>query len=205
VTPLQMAGAYSVFANGGYKVNPYLIAKITDSGGNVLSEVKPDKAGEEANRVIDARNAFIMDSMLKDVAKYGTAAKAQQALKRPDIAGKTGTTNDSFDAWFAGYQNHLVGIAWIGFDQPRNLGNRETGGGLALPIWIGYMQKALKTVPVEERTMPDGIIQANGDYYYAEYPPGSGVGSLGVAGATPGAPGATEAPKTRDEVKNELF
>jgi penicillin-binding protein 1A len=206
VTPLQMAGAYSVFANGGYKVNPYLISKITDSAGNVLSEAHPDKAGDEASRVIDARNAFIMDSMLKDVAKYGTAAKAQATLKRPDIGGKTGTTNDSFDAWFAGYQRHLVGIAWMGFDQPRNLGNRETGGGLALPIWIGYMQKALKSVPVEESRMPDGIIQANGDYYYAEYPPGSGVTSLGVAGATPGAtPGTGEPPKTRDEVKNELF
>jgi penicillin-binding protein 1A len=206
VTPLQMAGAYSVFANGGYKVNPYLISKITDSAGNVLSEAHPDKAGNEANRVIDARNAFIMDSMLKDVAKYGTAAKAQQVLKRPDIAGKTGTTNDSFDAWFAGYQNRLVGIAWIGFDQPRNLGNRETGGGLALPIWIGYMQKSLKDIPVEERRMPEGIIQANGDYYYSEYPPGASVSALGVAGATPGgAPGGGEPPKTRDEVKNELF
>jgi penicillin-binding protein 1A len=201
-----MAGAYSVFANGGYKVNPYLISKITDSAGNVLSEAHPDKAGNEANRVIDARNAFIMDSMLKDVAKYGTAAKAQQVLKRPDIAGKTGTTNDSFDAWFAGYQNRLVGIAWIGFDQPRNLGNRETGGGLALPIWIGYMQKSLKDIPVEERRMPEGIIQANGDYYYSEYPPGASVSALGVAGATPGgAPGGGEPPKTRDEVKNELF
>jgi penicillin-binding protein 1A len=204
VTPLQMAGAYAVFANGGYKVNPYLISKITDASGAVLSEVKPDRAGVEANRVIDARNAFVMDSMLKDVAKYGTAAKAQQVLKRPDIAGKTGTTNDSIDAWFAGYQSKLVGIAWIGFDQPRNLGNKETGGGLALPIWIGYMQKALKSVPVDERTMPDGLIASGGDYYYAEYPPGTGVRTLGVA-ENPGGPAGTEGEKTRDEVKNELF
>jgi penicillin-binding protein 1A len=125
-------------------------------------------------------------------------------LKRPDIAGKTGTTNDSIDAWFAGYQAKLVGIAWIGFDQPRNLGNKETGGGLALPIWIGYMQKALKSVPVDERTMPDGLIAENGDYYYAEYPPGSGVRTLGVA-ENPAGPSGTEAEKTRDEVKNELF
>jgi len=203
VTPLQMAGAYAVFANGGYKVNPYLISKITDASGAVLSEVKPDRAGVEANRVIDARNAYVMDSMLKDVVKYGTANKAM-VLKRPDIAGKTGTTNDSIDAWFAGYQTKLVGIAWIGFDQPRNLGNKETGGGLALPIWINYMQKALKSMPVDERTMPDGLIAANGDYYYAEYPPGTGVRTLGVA-ENPGGPAGQEAEKTRDEVKNELF
>ncbi len=199
VTPLQMAGAYAVFANGGYKVSPYIISKITDSNGNVLSQVVPDKAGDEANRVIDERNAFLMDSMLKDVVKHGTAMKAL-ALKRPDIAGKTGTTNDSFDAWFAGYQSKIVGIAWIGFDQPKNLGNRETGGGLALPIWIGYMQKALKDVPVEERPVPDGIIEAAGDYYYAENPPGSGVRSLGLGEQPP-----SEEEKAKEEVKNELF
>ena len=199
VTPLQMAGAYSVFANGGYKVNPYLITKIADASGKVLSEVKPEKAGDEANRVIDARNAFLMDSMLKDVVTSGTAVKAM-ALKRTDLAGKTGTTNDSFDAWFAGYHPDIVGIAWIGFDQPKNLGNRETGGGLALPIWINYMQKALKNVPTAERTVPEGIITANGEYYYAENPPGMGVRNLGLSEA----PVRTDAP-TRDEVKNELF
>ncbi len=170
VTPLQMAGAYAVFANGGYKINPYLISKITDSNGKVLSQAIPELAGNEENRVIDERNAFLMDSMLKDVVRYGTATKAL-VLKRPDIAGKTGTTNDSFDAWFAGYQAKVVGIAWIGFDQPKNLGSRETGGGLALPIWIGYMQKALKEIPVEERRIPNGIVQAEGDYYYVENAP----------------------------------
>ncbi|MBC7574817.1 MAG: penicillin-binding protein 1A [Herminiimonas sp.] len=199
VTPLQMAGAYSVFANGGYKVNPYLIARITDADGKVLSQVKPEKAGDPANRVIDERNAFLIDSMLKDVVKYGTAAKAM-ALKRTDLAGKTGTTNDSLDAWFAGYQPKLVGIAWIGYDQPKNLGNRETGGGLALPIWMGYMQKVLKDVPMIERPVPDGLIQVAGEYYYAENPPGSGVKSLGVGDRAP-----TEEEKTKDEVKNELF
>jgi penicillin-binding protein 1A len=199
VTPLQMAGAYSVFANGGYKVNPYLIAKIIDADGKVLSQVKPEKAGDPANRVIDERNAFLIDSMLKDVVKYGTAAKAM-ALKRTDLAGKTGTTNDSLDAWFAGYQPKLVGIAWIGYDQPKNLGNRETGGGLALPIWMGYMQKVLKDVPMFERPVPDGLIQVAGEYYYAENPPGSGVKSLGVGDRAP-----TEEEKTKDEVKNELF
>ena len=201
VTPLQMAGAYAVFANGGYKISPYLILKIVDSDGKVLSQVVPDKAGNEANRVIDVRNAFIMDSMLKDVVRSGTATKAL-VLKRNDIGGKTGTTNDSFDAWFAGYQQKLVGIAWIGFDQPKNLGNRETGGGLALPIWINYMQKALKDVPIDDREVPSGLIQANGDYYYAENPPGMGVGSLGV-NDQPGL--GPDAEKIRDDVKNELF
>ncbi|MES2071342.1 MAG: penicillin-binding protein 1A [Pseudomonadota bacterium] len=180
VTPLQMAGAYAVFANGGYKINPYLISKITDSNGKVLTAAAPEKAGDEGNRVIDERNAFLMDSMLKDVVRYGTATKAL-VLKRTDLAGKTGTTNDSFDAWFAGYQAKLVGIAWIGFDQPRNLGNRETGGGLALPIWIGYMQRALKDIPMEERPVPNGIIQAEGDYFYAENPPATSIRSLGDA------------------------
>lgn len=199
VTPLQMAGAYAVFANGGYKVSPYLISKVTDASGRVLSQAAPDRAGVEANRVIDERNAFLMDSMMKDVVRFGTATKAL-SLKRPDIAGKTGTTNDSVDAWFAGYQPKVVGVAWIGYDQPKNLGNRETGGGLALPIWISYMQKALKNVPVEERVVPDGVIQVDGEYYYAENPPGTGVQSLeGNARGTP------EQEKARDAVKNELF
>ncbi len=197
VTPLQMAGAYAVFANGGYKVSPYIISKVTDASGKVLSQVEPDKAGVDANRVIDERNAFLMDSMLKDVVKFGTATRAL-VLNRPDIAGKTGTTNDSFDAWFCGYTPKIVGVAWIGFDQPKNLGNRETGGGLALPIWIGYMQKALKEIPVEERTVPEGVVQINGDYYYAENPPGTGVRSLGEHAPT-------EEEKAKDEVKNELF
>jgi penicillin-binding protein 1A len=199
VTPLQMAGAYAVFANGGYKVNPYLISKVTDNDNRVLSQVKPEKAGEEANRVIDVRNAFLVDSMLKDVVRFGTATKAL-SLKRPDIAGKTGTTNDSFDAWFAGYQAKVVGIAWIGFDQPKNLGNRETGGGLALPIWIGYMQKALKDIPVEERSVPEGVIQTGGEYYYAENPPGTGVTSLGLGDQVP-----PSEEKAKDTVKSELF
>jgi penicillin-binding protein 1A len=198
-TPLQMAGAYSVFANGGYRVSPYLISKVTDSDGKVLSQATPDKAGNEANRVIDARNAFLVDSMLKDVVRYGTATKAL-SLKRTDLAGKTGTTNDSIDAWFAGYQPHLVGIAWIGYDQPKNLGNKETGGGLALPIWIGYMQKALKDVPMEERAVPDGMIKVGDDYYYAENPPGTGVQSLDVGEQT-----APVEEKSKDAVKNELF
>jgi penicillin-binding protein 1A len=205
VTPLQMASAYAVFANGGYKVSPYIISKITDTNGNLLQEINPDRANDEANRAIDARNAFLMDSMMKDVVKFGTATKAL-SLKRPDIAGKTGTTNDSIDAWFAGYHPKIVGVAWIGFDQPKNLGNKETGGGLALPIWISYMQKALKDVPIEERPIPEGLIQSGNDFYYAEYPPGAGVRSLGVAGE-PSQETETQPQKevSEDEVKNELF
>jgi penicillin-binding protein 1A len=200
VTPLQMASAYSVFANGGYKINPYLITKVTDGNGTLISQARPDKAGDEANRVIDPRNAFVMDSMLRDVVRAGTGFKAM-SLKRTDLAGKTGTTNDSMDAWFAGYQPKLVGIAWIGYDQPKSLGDRETGGGLALPIWINYMAKALKDQPMVSRTVPLGLIEANGDYYYSEYPPGGAVRDLGLGNSTL----TPDEEKKRTEVKNELF
>ena len=179
VTPLQMATAYSVFANGGYKIRPYIISYITDSDGNILSQAHPEKAGDESNRVIDVRNAFIMDTLLKDVVRGGTAARAN-ILNRPDLAGKTGTTNDSIDAWFAGYQPSLVAVAWLGFDQPRNMGGRETGSALALPVWISYMQKALSGIPVEMKSPPAGVIYENGDYYYTEAPPGKIVTNIGV-------------------------
>lgn len=179
VTPLQMATAYSVFANGGYKIRPYIISHITDSDGKILSQARPEKAGDESNRVIDARNAFIMDTLLKDVVRGGTAARAN-ILNRPDLAGKTGTTNDSIDAWFAGYQPSLVAVAWLGFDQPRNMGGRETGSALALPVWISYMQKALSGIPVEMKSPPAGVIYENGDYYYTEAPPGKIVTNIGV-------------------------
>ncbi len=203
VTPLQLAGAYAVFANGGYKVNPYLISRITDNNGKTLFQVTPEKAGDDSLRVIDARNAFLVDSMLKDVIKHGTATRAL-SLKRADIAGKTGTTNDSIDAWFAGYHPKLVGVAWIGFDKPKNLGNRETGGGLALPIWIGYMQKALQALPQQERELPSGITTAGGDYVYAEFAEGGGVNSLG---STPQLPSEAKPPSEKNEEsqKSELF
>lgn len=201
VTPLQLAGAYAVFANGGYKVNPYLISKITDNNGKTLFQVTPEKAGDENLRVIDARNAFLVDSMLKDVIKHGTATRAL-SLKRADIAGKTGTTNDSIDAWFAGYHPKLVGVAWIGFDKPKNLGNRETGGGLALPIWIGYMQKALPGFATHEREVPSGITTAGGDYVYTEYTESGGVGSLGI---TPPSETKPASEKSEEGQKSELF
>ncbi|MEO8202865.1 MAG: penicillin-binding protein 1A [Betaproteobacteria bacterium] len=157
VTLWQMARAYSVFANSGYLVQPYYIQRIVDDRGNNLGVANPQHAGDESLRVIDARNAFIMDSMLQDVTRYGTAARAAK-LGRKDLAGKTGTTNDFLDAWFCGYSPALVGIAWMGFDQPRTLGRNETGGSVSLPIWIGYMEKALKGVAEIARTAPEGVV-----------------------------------------------
>jgi penicillin-binding protein 1A len=180
VTPWQMVGGISVFANGGYRVDPYLISKVTDASGRVLAQARPAKAGDESIRAIDARNAFLMDSLLKDVVRRGTATMALR-LKRTDLAGKTGTTNDSHDAWFAGYAPKVAGVAWVGFDQPRKLGDRETGGGLALPIWVNYMGVALKGVPDAPMQPPQGIVKVGDDWYYAETRPGQGIASLGVA------------------------
>jgi penicillin-binding protein 1A len=159
VTPWQHLAAYSVFANGGYKVDPYIVKQILDANDAVLAETRPVQAGDESLRIIDARNAWVMNSMLQDVVRRGTAARAGQALKRPDLAGKTGTTNDYVDAWFCGYQPSLVGIAWMGFDQPKRLGNGETGGRAALPIWIDFMQIALKDVPETQPAMPEGMLR----------------------------------------------
>jgi len=157
VTAWHMARAYGVFANGGFLVQPYFIHKIVDDRGNVVALATPQRAGDESLRVLDPRNAFIMDSMMQDVTRYGTAARAAR-LGRTDLAGKTGTTNEFVDAWFAGYHPTLVGISWVGFDQPRTLGRNQTGGIVALPIWIGYMEKALKDVPEAPRTVPVGVV-----------------------------------------------
>jgi penicillin-binding protein 1A len=184
VTPLQMARGYAVFANGGYLIQPHFIQKIVDDRGNELGTAHPPRAGDETLRVIDARNAFIMDSMMQDVTRYGTAASAGK-LGRRDLAGKTGTTNDFVDGWFCGYQPELVGIAWVGFDQPKTLGKNQTGGRVALPIWIDYMSRALKGVPEAQRAVPEGVISARSDpgpaatpelgggpeYFYREFAP----------------------------------
>jgi penicillin-binding protein 1A len=181
VTPMQMATAYSVFANGGYRINPWLITRISDQKGKTLVESQPPLLNESM-RAIDARNAFIMDRLLQEVARVGTAARTQRELKRPDIYGKTGTTNDSMDTWFNGFQPTLVAIVWMGFDTPRSLGDRETGGGLSLPIWVNFMQTALKGVPLMEPTAPEGVVNVGGEWYYEEYAPGAGIRSLGLAG-----------------------
>jgi penicillin-binding protein 1A len=157
VTAWQMARAYSVFANGGFLIQPYFIHKIVDDRGNALALAEPRRAGDEALRVLDPRNAFIMDNMLQDVTRYGTAARAAR-LGRVDLAGKTGTTNEFVDAWFCGYTPALVAVSWVGFDQPKTLGKNQTGGVVALPIWVGYMEKVLGEVPELARSMPDGVV-----------------------------------------------
>ncbi len=205
VTPLQMVVGYSVFANGGYRVNPYLIQKVTDPMGKVLSQYTPIEQ-EESARAIDPRNAFVMSQLLQEVTRSGTAARAQSLLKRPDLYGKTGTTNDAMDAWFAGYQPTLAAVTWIGYDTPRKLGDRETGGGLSLPVWISYMQQALQGVSVSEPTAPPGLVHEGNDWYYKEFPRGGGVTSLGTgAGAQSGTsdlPAADEKRKILDLFKN---
>src|SRR5439155_682736 len=157
VTAWQLARAYAVFANGGYLIQPYFIQKIVDDRGNQLALANPQRAGDETLRVLDPRNAFIMDNMMQDVMRYGTGARAAR-LARVDLAGKTGTTNEFVDAWFAGYQPTLVAIAWVGFDQPKTLGRNQTGGIVALPIWLGYMEKVLKDIPEMPRSAPPGVV-----------------------------------------------
>jgi len=198
VTPWQMTSAYAVFANGGYRVPLVLIDRVTDSRGRVIMTAQRVQAGDESSRVLDARNAYVMDSLMRDVTRYGTAASAAR-LRRDDIAGKTGTTNDSHDAWFAGYGGGIVAVSWMGFDQPRPLGDRETGGGLALPIWISYMAKVLPSRPPVLMAEPDGVVNVGGEVYFAEFQPGQGVASVGLEDALPGAePGATT--KVREQI-----
>ncbi len=196
VTPLQVALGYSVFANGGYLVKPYLITKVTDPMGKVLSNYTPIEL-DERSRAIEPRNAFLMSHLLQEVTLSGTAAKAQQVLKRSDIYGKTGTTNDSMDAWFAGYNHSLTAVTWIGYDTPRKLGDRETGGGLSLPVWITYMQHALKNVPVSGMPVPAGVVFEGNDWFYDEYTHSSGVTSLGVDGKPPEAEASTADPEKK--------
>lgn len=181
VTPLQLATAYSVFANNGYRVQPYLIDHITDGSGKVIMRAKPVVAGDSNARAIDPRTAYVMNHMLRGVATSGTGSRASATLKRNDIGGKTGTTNNSHDAWFAGYTPDIVGIAWLGFDQPRSLGASETGGGLAMPVWIDYMKTALKDVPQKPLgPVPSGLKQIDGNFYFDEFPPGKAILRVGL-------------------------
>jgi len=192
VTPLQVATAYGVFATGGYLVPPALIMRVTDAQGRVLRETKAP-ALDDSRRAVPARNAFVMGSLLNEVTRAGTAANAQRLLKRRDLYGKTGTTNDAMDAWFAGYHRSLVGVVWIGYDNPRKLGSRETGGGLALPVWIDLMQQALQDVPVAEVSPPPGVVQdEEGLWTYEEFAGGGGVRSVGLEDTLPEAPTADE-------------
>ena len=204
VTPLQMASAYGVFANGGHLLPPSIITKVTDAQGKVLLEV-PELKAQDTAQAIEPRNAFVMGSLLQEITRAGTAARAQATLKRPDLYGKTGTTNDAMDAWFVGFQPNLVAAVWVGYDNPRNLGSRETGGGLSLPIWISFMQEALKNVPVAELPVPPGVVSQNGDWYFEEYAPGSGIAKLGHGeGDAAAAPASGPAPIEAEERKGIL-
>ncbi|MDY0746099.1 PBP1A family penicillin-binding protein [Paucibacter sp. R3-3] len=180
VTPFQMVSAYSVFANGGYKVAPVVITKIVDSRGAVLFDGATPAAPSEDQRAIPERNAFVISSLLQEVTRSGTAAAAQAQLGRPDLYGKTGTTNDSVDNWFAGFQPGLAVVVWVGYDQPRGLGARETGGGLSLPVWIDYMRVALKGQPVKEIEPVEGVVQSNGDWAFDEYAGDAGIRTVGM-------------------------
>ncbi|KWF20441.1 penicillin-binding protein [Burkholderia pseudomultivorans] len=205
VTPLQMAGAYSVFANGGYRINPYLIAEVTDPNGAIVARAQPLVADQNAPRAIDARNAYVTNSLLQSVAQRGTGARTN-VLKRTDLAGKTGTTNDSHDAWFAGYQHTLAAIAWIGYDNPRSLGDRETGGGLALPVWIDYMGAALKGVPEYKPTMPEGVESLGGELYFTDFTPGHGfVSTVGVPQAAPAQNTDEAVPHVDEQEKQDIM
>ena len=168
-TPLQMATAYAVIANGGWRIAPVVVEKISDAQGQVLYQAPAAPAFETEERAVPARNLFLLQSLLNDVTRIGTAAKAQAQLKRTDLFGKTGTTNDAVDAWFAGFQPGVVGVAWMGYDDPKSLGEGESGGGLALPIWIDTMATMLKGVPVATLTAPDGVAMGTADWRYAEW------------------------------------
>ncbi len=210
VTPLQMAAAYAVFANGGYRVKPWFISRVEDDRGGTLYAAKPETAGVDAERVLDERNAFLMTTLMKDVVRYGTAARAM-SLGRGDLAGKTGTTNDHIDAWFAGFNGSLAAVSWIGFDTPGNLGANETGSQAALPIWMAYAARVLKGVPETEMKAPSGVVAVNInpatglrepsglsrtlEYFYQESQPPIGEDSMMTRDAT----------RPPAEVRNQIF
>ena len=202
VTPMQLVSGYSVFANGGYRVQPHLITRIADYKNRALVESPEPAQPDEAQRAIPARNAFVMGTMLQEVTRSGTAARAQAMLKRPDIYGKTGTTNDSMDAWFAGYQPNLAAVVWIGYDTPRKLGDRETGGGLSLPVWINFMETALRSMPVSQPAVPEGLVNVGGDWLFEELSRNGSITTLGV-GAESSA--AKPAPLPAGEERNRIL
>jgi penicillin-binding protein 1A len=193
VTPMGLAAGYAVFANGGHRVSPVLIERIVDARGTVLFEAPPPAELGDATRAIPARNAFLTNTLLADVTARGTAARAQAVLARPDLHGKTGTTNDAVDAWFAGWAPGAVAVAWIGHDEPRSLGERESGGGLALPVWIDAMRAMLRGVPVQMPPVPGGIAQGS-DWRYEELAAGGWVEKIGVGGVAAVPAGAASAP-----------
>jgi penicillin-binding protein 1A len=212
VTPLEMATGYSVFANGGYKVAPYFITRVEDASSRVLAKAAPVRAGEGAQRSIDTRNAFVMYNIMQDVIRGGTGARAM-SLGRTDLAGKTGTTNDQMDAWFAGFQRNLTCVVWVGFDIPHSLGPNETGAVAALPIWISYIGAVVKTLPEDSPPVPEGVVAARinpetglrdpsskntiVEYFYQE--------NLPAEEETPTGPGLQAEPRRPEDVKNEIY
>ncbi|MET0267181.1 MAG: penicillin-binding protein 1A [Duganella sp.] len=193
VTPAQMAGAYSVFANGGYSVEPYLIAKIVDGDGKVISEAKPRTTLPDEARVLDPRNAYVTDSMLREVARTGTGA-AVARLGRHDMAGKTGTSSDAVDGWFAGYGGGIVAVSWMGYDDSKSLGNKEFGSSVALPIWLDYMKVALKQRPARDRQVPVGLTQVGSEWLFDEFIGDAGRSSLDLEEQAPGAENVAPVP-----------
>jgi penicillin-binding protein 1A len=176
VTPLQMVRAYATLANGGWRLTPVVVEKITDAQGKTLFEAAAPEAMTEDNRAIPARNAYVMSSLLNDVTRYGTGARAQALLKRRDVYGKTGTTDNAFDAWFTGYHPTLATVVWMGYDKPRSLGSQESGSRAALPIWIDYMGAALKKTPnTPLGSPPPGLVREDDEWLYAEWKNGGWV------------------------------
>jgi penicillin-binding protein 1A len=189
VTPLQMVRAFATFANGGWRVAPVVVEKIIDAQGKVLFEEHPPETLTEDNRAIPARNAYVMSSLLNDVTSYGTGARAQALLKRRDVYGKTGTTDNAYDAWFTGYHPTLATAVWVGYDTPRSLGGRESGSRAALPIWIDYMAAALKsTANTPLGPPPSGLVRDNGDWLYSEWVSGGAVARISDASGVEYAP-----------------
>ena len=188
-----------VIANGGYLLPPYFISSVRDASGHVLAAPKPQRAGDPSLRTITPRNAFVMNTLLQEVTRTGTAARAQAELKRPDLYGKTGTTNDAVDAWFCGYNPQLAAVAWVGYDTPLKLGAKETGGRVALPIWIDFMRTALQGVAVTSYTPPAGVVQLGSDFVYDDYAAGGGVHALDI----PAAP--TPATSNAEDALSKLF
>jgi penicillin-binding protein 1A len=184
VTPLQLASAYATLANGGWRQPPVVIERILDAHGKLLFEAPPPQPPAEEQRAIPARNVFLTGRLLNEVTRVGTAARAQRQLQRSDVYGKTGTTSDAVDAWFAGFQPSVAAVAWMGFDVPRSLGERESGGGLALPIWLDYMAAALKGVPVAPLEPPAGGLVRNADgWLYEEWADGGWVAHIAADGS----------------------
>jgi len=190
VTAEQLVAAYAVFANGGYSVEPYLIARIVDGNGKVITEAKPRETLPDDARVIDPRNAFVMDTMLREVTRSGTGAAASK-LGRPDIAGKTGTSNDAVDGWFAGYGGGIVAVSWMGYDDSKSLGGKEFGATVSLPIWMDYMKVALQKRPPQERPVPAGLTQVDGEWLYDEFTGDAALHSLDLDDADKPAEGET--------------